>query len=277
MIPWLGCLLYRMKSFSLLFTFLTYVSHVFAAPHSRVSESGVYEFSVADARRALDIILHEDNPQLLSECFGDRHYISYDITVSSIIFQLVEHNRFRSFISFFPRVNFASGRISRIFDHAARSHRFEICDYMLSVATFSVGSAWSDSLVGWDMDQVRVLIARHQDRIYALASGIQSLWFGSDAQVILANLEVIEYCRSINHVFAEKPGYHPSTLLQLVLQNRNLDDGEMARVLGKALSMGPVVDAAAVKEFQASHPDFGASNQLLSEYLDTPTKEPDTN
>jgi hypothetical protein len=68
--------------------------------------------------------------------------------------------------------------------------------------------------------------------------------------------------------------YHPSALIQLVLQNPNLDDEDMSRVLIKALSMGPVVDVAVIEEFQARHPDFEASNQLLSLYLETPVKEP---
>jgi hypothetical protein len=161
------------------------------------------------------------------------------------------------------------------FNIAARAQRFEICDYLLSTQKFHVGDGWHDSLAGWDMDVLKALLAAHQDRIWELAGGLY-VFLGADARAIFANLNSIEYCRSINPVFAVNVDYHPSNLFGLVIRNENLRDGDMAQIISKVLSMEPTVDPTMVQQFQADHPEFFATNQLLSEYFDIPIKEPPT-
>jgi hypothetical protein len=100
--------------------------------------------------------------------------------------------------------------------------------------------------------------------------------FGSDAASILRDLEVIEYGRSISQAFAEKADTEPSFLLFNVIRNETLGDVDMARVLEKVLSMGPIADPKLVDSFKRKHPGFAASNQLLSEYVETPIKEPES-
>lgn len=265
-----------MKSCKLIAFFLASAYVVSAAPYFRFHEPGVYDLSDADVARLRGIIATEDNPQLLSEDFGHRRCFRYDANISSLLTDMIEHNRFRSFMLFFPHVNFgpyANARISRLFDLAARTHLFEICDYLLT-QVFPIGDGWYDSLHTWDNAVLRALIAGHQDRISELAPDFYNLMFQANAEAILTKLDIIEYCKSINRAFAENNDYRSSNLFLLVIQNDNFDDADMARILEKVLSMGPDVDPMLVQEFQMNHANFEASNQLLSWYLETPVKEP---
>jgi hypothetical protein len=127
------------------------------------------------------------------------------------------------------------------------------------------------------MAALRRLIAGHPNRAGELVPALFGLPLCGDAESILTVLDVMEFCRTVNAAFAENADYHPSNLFSLVVQNDSLDDVGMARVLGKVLSMGPVVEAAAVEGFRQRHPDFDASNRILSDYVEVPIKEPEIN
>jgi hypothetical protein len=262
-----------MKCSNLFTVFLATVALGCAAPYPRKPS---YELTGVDALRARDIIAAEDNPRLLSDSFGDHRYLSYNDNTTGILNQLIEHNRINSFMSFFPRVNFGAfswKRIGMLFYRAARAHRFEICDYLMS-QEFRIGDAWYESLQDWDIIQLKNLLAGHHTRILEMTPGHWTLCYDTNAAVILIKLEIIEYCRSINPDFANKPEYHPTNLLRNVIRNEKFDDADLARILSKILSMGPTVDKEIVESFKASHPFFDDSNQLLFGYLDTPIKEP---
>jgi hypothetical protein len=232
--------------------------------------------SDADVMRLTTIIAAEDNPQLLSDSLDPCQVFIYDDNITTILHRMIEHNRFKSFISFYPRIDLRSAYVwwaNLVFNRAAQAHRFEICDFLL-YQEFPLGDGWYDSLQNWDLNQFKRLIDNHQDRLVELAPSKYYLSFGRDAEGILAKLEILEYCRSIDQTFAENSEYQPYKLFEMVAHNSNLGDAEMTKVIAKTLSMGPALTPAMVEKFQIDYPNFEQSNQLLSDYMENFIKEP---
>lgn len=261
-----------MKCFKLIIALLSGASLVSADACNRAP------ISDADVRRLTTIIAEDDNPQLLSDSLNPDQIFIYDDKIVTILNHMVDRNRFKCFISFYPRVHFNSETVwwaRLVFNRASQAHRFEICDFLL-YQEFPLGDGWYDPLQAWDMNQFKRLIDNHQDRLVELTPSKYYLSFGRDAEGMLAKLEILEYCRSINREFAENSEYRPHKLFEMVAHNTNLNDTEMAKVIAKLLSMGPVLTAVMVEKFQIDYPNFNASNQLLADYMEIPVKEPDT-
>lgn len=262
--------------------FLACASPVFAASSPEALEHNLYRLTDADAQRARDVIAAGDSPRLLSESFGCRPRLKYDRRTGTILQQLIEQDRIECFVSFLPRVRFerrADWRLGRLFEAAAKAHRFEICDYLLSTQRFVARARGLRGLHGWETGALRRLLGGHPDLLEQLAPDVQGLAFSSDAEAILRDLGVIECCRGVSAAFAEEDeeDYAPSSLLSMVVQNPNLDDAGMARVLEGLLAMGAVVEAALVEDFRGSHPDYDSCNWLLCECLEPQAKEPGAN
>lgn len=196
------------------------------------------------------IIAEEDNPQRIAALWGARRRINY-WPFKGHFEGMVHLNRVESFKYLYPRLNLVgeSGHICSLLMLCVSEEKPEILDFLISQNDFSL-----EEFVFW--------VRFNMSWCRTAADGLAVL--ETISRVAERKAEIDE---AQNNLFI--------LLMKALIYNRQLDDSDMATILGKLIEMGTAVDAKTIDEFGRFHPNYPLAQSALSNTQGLEIKEPE--
>jgi hypothetical protein len=254
----------RQMNFLLLVPFLICAFCTIAAtyPNGITLDPDVPYLSKNEVTRLRAIFRTEDNPEMVSVIWGKCRRVSDRL----VFLAMIIYHRNESFKFCFHRAVFTKHEktILKLLRVAYRGLNYEIFSYILS-QDFPIGkiAIWKRSWL-WKLDELKNMATRHPERIPSLVPHPDIFArFTNDVYVRLT-VDFIEHCARINAVFASDKEYNPTYLLFALIQNENLNEGEMERSIQRLILFGAEVDQVIMNKFKRHHPEMLDVHQLLN-------------